>query len=101
RVHTYTALFRAYRRDVIQRTPFESDGFLAGTELMVKAMLQGCRVVEFPTVLHARAAGVSKAKLLRTIRAHLAFQGDVLRHRLGWGSLEQPHSMKQRLEGAK
>ncbi|MGL4651346.1 MAG: glycosyltransferase family 2 protein, partial [Caldilineaceae bacterium] len=23
RVHTYTALFRAYRRDVIQRTPFE------------------------------------------------------------------------------
>ena len=40
RVHTYTSLFRVYRRVVIERIPFESDGFLAGTELMVKAMLQ-------------------------------------------------------------
>jgi len=83
RVHTYTALFRAYRRDVIKRIPFQSDGFLAGTELLVKAMLQGFRVAEYPTVLHARAAGISKAKLLRTIRAHLGFQGQVLLWRLG------------------
>lgn len=81
-VHTYTSLFRAYRREVVTRIPFESDGFLAGTELMVKAMLLGYRVAEHPAVLYSRAHGVSKAKLARTIRAHLAFQWRVLQHRL-------------------
>lgn len=83
RVHTYTALFRAYRRNVVKSIPFEADGFLAGTELMVKAMLDGHKVAEYPTVLHSRVHGVSKAKLVRTIRAHLRFQGQVLLHRLG------------------
>jgi len=82
RVYTYTALFRAYRREVIERVPFESDGFLAGTELMVKALLAGYRVREYPTVLHSRAFGVSKAKVARTIRAHLRFQTWVLLYRL-------------------
>jgi dolichol-phosphate mannosyltransferase len=81
RVHTYTSLFRAYRRIVIERVPFESDGFLAGTELMVKAMLSGYKVVEYPTVLHTRAVGASKMKIARTIWAHLRFQGNVLLHR--------------------
>jgi dolichol-phosphate mannosyltransferase len=81
-VHTYTSLFRAYRRHVIDHVPFEADGFLAGTELMVKSMLAGCRVAEHPAVLHARSHGQSKARLLRTIAAHLKFQGRVLLHRL-------------------
>jgi dolichol-phosphate mannosyltransferase len=81
RIHTYTSLFRAYRRSVIERVPFESDGFLAGTELMVKAMLSGYRVVEYPSVLHRRAFGASKAKIACTIWAHLKFQSSVLLHR--------------------
>lgn len=100
RIHTYTALFRVYRREVIKQVPFEADGFLAGTELMVRAMLQGHRVAEFPTVLYSRAAGVSKAKIMRTMRTHLAFQVAVLRHRLGWSSLEQTR-LNERMEGAK
>lgn len=87
RVHTYTSLFRAYRRGVIERIPFASDGFLAGTELMVKAMLSGFRVAEFPAVLHRRVYGVSKAKIARTIAAHLRFQRQVLLHRLHVTSL--------------
>jgi dolichol-phosphate mannosyltransferase len=83
RIHTYTCLYRAYRRPVLVTTPFTSDGFLAGTELMVKAMLKGFRVAEYPAVLHARQVGVSKAKIMRTIRAHLGFQWAVLLHRLG------------------
>ena len=83
KVHTYTALFRAYRRRVIEAVPFESDGFLAGTELLVKAMLKGFRVAEYPAVLHVRTAGTSKAKLMRTVRAHLRFQAKVLLYRLG------------------
>jgi dolichol-phosphate mannosyltransferase len=73
RVHTYTALFRAYRREVLERVPFNSDGFLAGTELLVNAMLMGYRVVEYPTVLRARRFGSSKAKLARTTQAHFGF----------------------------
>jgi dolichol-phosphate mannosyltransferase len=82
RLHTYTALFRAYRRTVIERISFASDGFLAGTELMVKGMLSGYRVAEHPTVLRRRAFGLSKAKLMRTIRSHLQFQWDIVRYRL-------------------
>jgi dolichol-phosphate mannosyltransferase len=81
-VHTYTSLFRAYRREVVEQVSLESDGFLAGTELMVKGMLMGCRVAEYPTVLHSRVSGASKAKLARTILAHLHFQMRVLLHRL-------------------
>lgn len=75
--------FRADRREVVQRIQFESNGFLAGTELMVNAMLQGYRVAEYPTTLHSRVNGVSKAKIIRTIRAHLKFQGEILLRRLG------------------
>ena len=81
-IATYTALFRAYRREVVRRVPFYSTGFLAGTELMVNAMLMGYRVAEYPTVLHARLAGASKAKIVRIIRAHLRFQWSVLLRRL-------------------
>ena len=88
-VHTYTCLFRAYRREVIDRISFASDGFLAGTELLVKAMLAGYRVAEHPAVLHRRTFGESKAKLVRTILAHLQFQGCVLLHQLGLRSLVQ------------
>jgi dolichol-phosphate mannosyltransferase len=86
RVHCYTALFRAYRRDVLETARFSSDGFLAGTEILVNAMLAGHKVVEYPTTLHSRVIGVSKAKLMRTIKAHLRFQGRLLALRLGLGS---------------
>ncbi len=72
-VHTYTSIFRAYRRNVLTAVGFEARGFLSGTELLVNAMLAGFRVAEYPTVLHARRFGSSKAKLARTVRAHLGF----------------------------
>jgi dolichol-phosphate mannosyltransferase len=89
-VSTYTALFRAYRREVARRVPFHSTGFLAGTELMVNAMLMGYQVAEYPTVLHSRAAGASKAKIFRIIRAHLQYQWSVVLRRLRLAPLPQP-----------
>jgi len=83
KVHTYTSLFRAYRRRVYKNVPFVSDGFLAGTELMVNSMLLGYRVREYPAALYSRVTGVSKAKILRTILAHLKYQLQILFHRLG------------------
>ncbi len=91
RVHTYTALFRAYRRQVVKRVPFESDGYLAGAELMVNGMFMGYRVAEYPAVLHTRVFGVSKAKLARTIMAHLDYQSRVLLHRLSLRSFVELH----------
>jgi dolichol-phosphate mannosyltransferase len=81
-VYTWTALFRAYRSRVVQTVPFASSGFLAGTELLVNAIDAGYRAAEFPTVLHARVHGVSKAKIARTIRAHLSFQAQLLLRRV-------------------
>ncbi len=81
-VYTYTCLFRAYRSKVIKNIRFGSDGFLAGTEILVNAMLKGYRVVEFPAVLHRRMYGVSKAKITQTILSHLRFQGWVLLYRM-------------------
>jgi dolichol-phosphate mannosyltransferase len=37
-------------------------------------MLSGYKVAEFPAVLHKRLNGVSKAKIVQTILAHLRFQ---------------------------
>jgi dolichol-phosphate mannosyltransferase len=82
KIHTYTCLFRAYRSEVVKRTPFKSDGFLAGTELLVNAMLKGYRAAEFPAVLHARMYGVSKAKIVQTILAHLRFQFRIMVDRM-------------------
>ena len=91
-INTYTALYRAYRRRVIDAIPFTADDYLAGTEIMVKAMLRGYKVVEFPAALHRRMFGVSKAKLARTIMSHLRFQGQLLLHRLGIRSMFIDHN---------
>lgn len=82
RIHTWTALFRAYRKPVIEQVQFESDGFLAGTELLVNAIRSGFRVSEFPTVLHVRTFGQSSIKIARVTKAHLKFQT-----RLLWDSI--------------
>jgi dolichol-phosphate mannosyltransferase len=74
RIHTYTCLFRVYRRRVIETVPFQSNGFLSVTELLAGALLQGYTVREYPCVLHARRYGASKAKVARIISAHLRYQ---------------------------
>jgi dolichol-phosphate mannosyltransferase len=82
RVCTYTSLFRVYRREVIDNITFECNGYRAVTEILVKGLLKGYCVVEYPATLHKRALGSSKVKLLRTILEHISFQALVLFHRL-------------------
>jgi dolichol-phosphate mannosyltransferase len=81
-VHTYTCLYRAYRSEVIRFIQFKSDGFLAGTEILVHAILNGFRVAEYPATLYKRQYGVSKARIAQTIISHLQFQGWVLLYRI-------------------
>jgi dolichol-phosphate mannosyltransferase len=81
-IYTYTCLFRAYRSAVIKNIQFEADDFLAGTELLVKALLKGYKAEELPAVLYKRLYGISKAKIAQTIFSHLKFQAWVLLQRL-------------------
>jgi dolichol-phosphate mannosyltransferase len=81
-IHTYTALFRAYRRDLIERVQTRSDGFLMVAELLVEARLAGFRVAEYPTTLRVRQYGQSKARLLRITQAHLRYMSSVAWRRL-------------------
>jgi dolichol-phosphate mannosyltransferase len=89
RVHTYTCLFRAYRRSRIADIEFESHGFSAVTEIMVKAILAGCRVEEVPMPLEARQFGVSKMSIRKAMIGHLNLMSSTARwvasHRLGAG----------------
>jgi dolichol-phosphate mannosyltransferase len=78
RIYTWTALYRAYRRQVVDSITFESDDFLAGTEILVKAIQSGFKVTEFPTTLHVRTFGQSSIKIARVTRNHLRFQGRLL-----------------------
>jgi len=71
-VHTFTCLYRAYRRDVVERTHFRASGFAAVTELMLRGMLSGCSVREVPMELGARRFGESKLKIGDAILSHVA-----------------------------
>jgi dolichol-phosphate mannosyltransferase len=78
RLRTYTALFRAYRRRVLETTPFRDNGYMSQAEILVRALMNGYRVGEFPTVLRVREYGQSKARVAGIIIAHLRFQAEVL-----------------------
>ena len=82
RINTFTCLFRAYRREVIEKITVESDGYRGVTEILVKALLMGYRAGEYPATLHKRSLGTSKVRLIQTILDHLRFQALILFHRI-------------------
>ncbi len=95
RIHTWTALYRAYRRSVIETVTFDSSDFLAGTELLVKAIRAGYTVSEFPTTLHVRTFGQSSIKIARVTRAHLKYQLHLLKDLVfGSDKVQQPRPVK-------
>jgi dolichol-phosphate mannosyltransferase len=71
-VHTFTCLFRAYRRDALLRIPFRSNGFASVAEIMLRGMLAGYRVRELPMRLETRRYGESKLKIGDAIVAHVS-----------------------------
>jgi dolichol-phosphate mannosyltransferase len=82
RIHTWTAMYRAYRREVVQQVTTESSGYVVMAELLAKAIVAGYRVTEFPTVLHVRKHGQSKARIGRIIVQHLRLQARLAAWRL-------------------
>lgn len=82
RVNTYTSLFRAYRREVLPSVMPEHEGFLAVAEMLVRGALAGYAIAEYPTVLHARRYGQSKARVFRITLNHLGFLLGLVTHRV-------------------
>ena len=78
-VHTWTACFRLYRRAAVVDLPQLYPGFLGTAELLVRVLRRGGVVVEHPCMLEARLFGVSKLRVLRTIRDHLGLLWQVAR----------------------
>jgi hypothetical protein len=76
-IRTWTACFRVYRRAAVADLPLSHEGFLGTAEVLVRVLRRGGTVVEHPCVLEARLFGVSKMKVLRTIRQHLGLLGQV------------------------
>lgn len=71
RLHTFTSMVRVYRREVLMACWPQRGGFVGVTEVLLRALTRGARVVEVPAVLRRRRAGTSKMRLLRVTRGHL------------------------------
>src|SRR5256885_10397818 len=82
KLYSYTSFLRAYRRPVLENVPFEGNGFVAVTELLMKALLREYKAVEVPTILRRRITGVSKMNVYRNVMSHLRLGVSVMYWRL-------------------
>lgn len=103
-IYTYTAIFRAYRRPVLENVDWGSRGYLAVTRMLVEARLKGYRVAEVPLVLNVRRYGQSKAKVARIMRDHLRYQMGLLLRQVtsrlkGQSWAEARHALSPRASG--
>jgi dolichol-phosphate mannosyltransferase len=73
RIYTWTSLFVAYQRHVIERIPLNSSSALVGTELLVKAIHAGFKVSELPLNLQQSAAKRSRTSAVKLTLAHSAY----------------------------
>ena len=78
RIHTYTALVRAYRRDILEETLSDHPGFLNVAVTLVEACRRKAAVVEIPAVLSQREVGQSKARVFRITRTHLRYMAQLI-----------------------
>lgn len=78
KLHCYTSFFRAYRRRWARTELFESEGFLAVAEVLLRAAQAGAKVVEFPVRLGIRSRGISKMKVVRVTMQHLGLMSKLV-----------------------
>lgn len=78
KLYTYTSMFRAYRREVLEIIPITNPGFLGLVEILAEAMLCGYKVVEYPTQLSTRMFGRSKLRVAKVIWSHLKYISQIV-----------------------
>lgn len=77
RIHTWTAMVRAYRSPVLADSLSVDYGFVNVAMTLVEARRRGARIEEIPAVLSSRTVGVSKAKIWKITRAHLRYMSSI------------------------
>lgn len=70
-LHTWTACVRGYRRSRVAELAVRNSGYLGITELLLRALGAGLRVVEVPATLESRILGHSKLKVARVVLGHV------------------------------
>lgn len=70
-VYTFTSIFKMYRSEKIKNIDIKFSDFVAVTELFIKTIKQGSKVIEFPTTLSIRQTGESKIRILQSIVNHI------------------------------
>ena len=73
KLHTFTGILRAYRKNVINSMLLESDGKELYLEIVSKAIALGYNIKEIPATLTGRSRGKSKFKFKDTAISHLLF----------------------------
>lgn len=73
KIYTWTGIFRAYRRQVIDSLDLESDGKEIHLEILSRAIAVGYSVKEVPATLTTRRKGKSKFQFFGTVLSHLKF----------------------------
>jgi hypothetical protein len=66
RMRDVLAGFKAWRREVTASFPLKSDTFSYETEIPLKAVRHGWRVVDVPVTYYPRVAGSSSVSILKT-----------------------------------
>lgn len=72
-LYTYSSCFRVARSDVYRKIRWEGTDFMATSEIMVRCIINGMRVKEFPFHVNPRWFGMSKMKKIKQIILHLKF----------------------------
>lgn len=70
-VYTFTSIFKMYRSEKIKNIEIHFNDFVAVTELFIKSIISGSKVLEFPATLSIRQTGESKIRILQSIINHL------------------------------
>ena len=71
--HTFTGIFRCYRREAMRQLVLESDGKEIHLEILSKADALGLHGIEVPAVLRARKRGKSKFRFGKTAVKHIVY----------------------------
>ena len=69
RLHTYSSVFRVYRRSAVAEMQIREDGLVGVTEMLGRLEQAGARIVECPVTLDSHEAG--SAKMFRPALRHL------------------------------
>ena len=71
KIHTFTSMFRIYRRCAIEKISFKSTTFLSMAEILIRAIQLQMNVQEYAATLSARQFGDSKRKIVHLTFEHL------------------------------